>query len=89
MSRTCKSQRRRPPLALALQLRLDVVFEGGINALVIRRNTQLEKTQRAVRAKVVCFNATTLWHFDAAEWAPSTASFASVGRVPTTSALAL
>jgi hypothetical protein len=27
---------------------------------------------------VVCFNATTLWHFDAAEWAPSTASFASV-----------
>ncbi len=24
--------------------------------------------------KVVRFNATTLWHFDAAEWAPSTAS---------------
>jgi hypothetical protein len=23
------------------------------------------------------FDATTLWHFDAAEWAPSTASFAS------------
>jgi hypothetical protein len=23
---------------------------------------------------VVCSNATTLWHFDAAEWAPSTAS---------------
>jgi len=23
---------------------------------------------------VVRFNATTLWHFDAAEWAPSTAS---------------
>ena len=23
---------------------------------------------------MVCFNATTLWHFDAAEWAPSTAS---------------
>ena len=27
---------------------------------------------------MVCFNATTLWHFDAAEWAPSTASFAEV-----------
>jgi hypothetical protein len=28
---------------------------------------------------VVRFNATTLWHSDAAEWAPSTASFASIG----------
>src|SRR6516225_5561877 len=27
--------------------------------------------------QVVRFDATTLWHFDAAEWAPSTASFAS------------
>ena len=26
---------------------------------------------------VVCSNATTLWHFDAAEWAPSTASIAT------------
>jgi hypothetical protein len=26
---------------------------------------------------VVRFNATTLWHSDAAEWAPSTASFAT------------
>ena len=25
---------------------------------------------------VVCFGTITLWHFDAAEWAPSTASFA-------------
>jgi hypothetical protein len=32
--------------------------------------------------KVVCFNATTLWHFDAAEWAPPTASIASVWRCP-------
>jgi hypothetical protein len=23
---------------------------------------------------MVCFNATTLWHLDAEEWAPSTAS---------------
>src|SRR5262245_40034054 len=27
--------------------------------------------------KVVRFDATTLWHLDAAEWAPSTASFTS------------
>ena len=27
--------------------------------------------------QVVRFDETTLWHFDAAEWAPSTASFAS------------
>jgi hypothetical protein len=27
---------------------------------------------------VVRFNATTLWHIDAAEWAPSTASLAEV-----------
>src|SRR5262245_30446759 len=27
---------------------------------------------------VVRFDATTLWHLDAAEWAPSTASFASI-----------
>jgi hypothetical protein len=27
---------------------------------------------------VVRFNATTLWHIDAVEWAPSTASFALV-----------
>jgi hypothetical protein len=27
---------------------------------------------------VVRFNATTLWHFDAAEWAPSTASKADL-----------
>jgi hypothetical protein len=27
---------------------------------------------------VVCFNAATLWHSDAEEWAPSTASNASV-----------
>jgi hypothetical protein len=26
---------------------------------------------------VVCFNATTLWHIDAVEWAPSTASLAA------------
>jgi hypothetical protein len=26
---------------------------------------------------VVCFDATTLWHSDAAEWAPSTTSFTS------------
>ena len=26
---------------------------------------------------MVCFNATTLWHFDTAEWAPSTASIAT------------
>jgi hypothetical protein len=26
---------------------------------------------------VVCFNATTLWHLDAEEWAPSTASIAT------------
>jgi hypothetical protein len=25
-------------------------------------------------------NATTLWHLDAAEWAPSTASFADIRR---------
>jgi hypothetical protein len=31
---------------------------------------------------VVCYNATTLWHFDAAEWAPSTASFATETRCP-------
>jgi hypothetical protein len=29
---------------------------------------------------VVCFDATILWHFDAAEWAPSTTSFASFPR---------
>ena len=29
---------------------------------------------------VVCFDATTLWHFDAEEWAPSTASFSTDGR---------
>jgi hypothetical protein len=29
--------------------------------------------------KVVRFNATTLWHFDAAQWAPSTASKADSG----------
>jgi hypothetical protein len=29
---------------------------------------------------VVRFDATTLWHFDAAEWAPSTASFATEAR---------
>jgi hypothetical protein len=28
------------------------------------------------------FDATTLWHIDAAEWAPSTTSFASVSRCP-------
>ena len=27
---------------------------------------------------MVCFDATTLWHFDAAEWAPSTASKADL-----------
>jgi hypothetical protein len=27
---------------------------------------------------VVRFNATTLWHIDAAEWAPSTASFSTI-----------
>src|SRR5215470_18373789 len=27
--------------------------------------------------QVVCFDTTTLWHLDAAEWAPSTASKAS------------
>jgi hypothetical protein len=26
------------------------------------------------------FDATTLWHIDAAEWAPSTTSFASIER---------
>jgi hypothetical protein len=30
---------------------------------------------------VVCFNAATLWHSDAEEWAPSTASFASFCHV--------
>ncbi len=29
---------------------------------------------------VVRFDATTLWHFDAAEWAPSTASFSAAAR---------
>src|SRR5215471_18492046 len=29
---------------------------------------------------VVRFDATTLWHFDAAEWAPSTASSADLAR---------
>ena len=32
--------------------------------------------------KVVRFNATTLWHFDAAEWAPSTASNSAIRRCP-------
>jgi len=27
-------------------------------------------------------HATTLWHFDAAEWAPSTASLADIGARP-------
>ena len=27
---------------------------------------------------MVCSNATTLWHFDASEWAPSTASQADI-----------
>ena len=30
---------------------------------------------------MVCVDATTLWHIDAAEWAPSTASFADIQRV--------
>src|SRR6266545_6014143 len=30
--------------------------------------------------QVVRFDATTLWHFDAAEWAPSTASNSALGR---------
>ena len=29
---------------------------------------------------MVRFDATTLWHFDAAEWAPSTASFSAAAR---------
>jgi hypothetical protein len=41
---------------------------------------------------VVCYNATTLWHFDAAEWAPSqhqtrkrsTQTFGGAQRVATT-----
>jgi hypothetical protein len=31
---------------------------------------------------VVRFDATTLWHLDAGEWAPSTASFASFPPSP-------
>jgi len=31
---------------------------------------------------VVCFNATTLWHSDAEEWAPSTASLAEIVPLP-------
>ena len=31
---------------------------------------------------MVRFNATTLWHIDAVEWAPSTASIASFERYP-------
>jgi hypothetical protein len=31
---------------------------------------------------VVCFDATILWHFDAAEWASSTTSFASLRGRP-------
>jgi hypothetical protein len=31
---------------------------------------------------VVRFNATTLWHIDAVEWAPSTASIATELRCP-------
>src|SRR6266540_459918 len=32
--------------------------------------------------QVVRFDATTLWHLDAAEWAPSTASFTSIPSCP-------
>jgi hypothetical protein len=32
--------------------------------------------------QVVRFDATTLWHFDAAEWAPSTASDSAAPRCP-------
>jgi hypothetical protein len=32
--------------------------------------------------QVVHFDATTLWHFDAAEWAPSTASKADIEARP-------
>src|SRR6516164_4529099 len=37
--------------------------------------------------QVVRFDATTLWHFDAAEWAPSTASFSSDRHAPAAHAM--
>jgi hypothetical protein len=53
----------------------------GINAVNLKSDFAIYRDQSfrpwTAPLKVVCFNATTLWHSDAAEWAPSTASCAT------------
>jgi hypothetical protein len=51
------------------------MVQCGLRILV---HALIELPRGAAPLNVVRFSATTLWHFDAAEWAPSTASTADV-----------
>jgi hypothetical protein len=63
------------PTFLALKL-----MSALISARATRYAEYLKAWWRTAPLIVVRFNATTLWHIDAAEWAPSTASFTTFSR---------
>jgi hypothetical protein len=73
-------QQLRPANALA-----DHYRPIGVHAVNLKNRLRDIETDRANLAmdgspQVVRFDATTLWHFDAAGWAPSTASKADIRR---------